>query len=110
MQDGHDYPIPYSSQQLTKAELKFGTTEMEALAGINAIKHFRHYLLDKPFKIISDLRLLVALLGTLYRLELPSKNSKRNELNHQLVLPLSLRHLVLKELHDAPMRGHLAFF
>ncbi|KAI9553742.1 hypothetical protein GHT06_018991 [Daphnia sinensis] len=48
--------------------------------------------------------------GTLYRHELPSKDSKRNEINHQLVLPYSLRHLVLKELHDAPMGGHLAFY
>ncbi|KZS10356.1 Uncharacterized protein APZ42_025183 [Daphnia magna] len=48
--------------------------------------------------------------GTLYRHEVPSKNSKRNEINCQVVLPLSLRHLVLKELHDAPIGGHLAFY
>ncbi|KAK4003986.1 hypothetical protein OUZ56_005730 [Daphnia magna] len=41
--------------------------------------------------------------GTLYRREVPSKNRKRNEINCQVVLPLSLRHLVLKELHDAPI-------
>ncbi|KZS10205.1 Uncharacterized protein APZ42_025379 [Daphnia magna] len=209
MQDGHEHPIAYSSRPLTKAESKYGTTEKEALAVIDAIKHFRHYRLDKPFEIISDHRPLqwlkhqkdnngrlgrwVILLavtnyelkcrpgiihqnadclsrlkiasiqlastnikficekqmeddlcvaiknyletdeleerfchskpdwvkeienfeileGTLYRHELPSKNSKRNELNHQLVLPLSLRLLVLKELHNAPMGRHLAFY
>ncbi|KZS06792.1 Uncharacterized protein APZ42_029632 [Daphnia magna] len=47
---------------------------------------------------------------TLHRYELPSKDSKREEINHQLVLPLALRHYVLKELHDAPMGGHLAFY
>ncbi|KZR98931.1 Uncharacterized protein APZ42_005418, partial [Daphnia magna] len=56
MQDGHEHPIAYSSRQLTKAESKYGTTEKEALAVIDAIKHFRHYLLDKPFEIIGDHR------------------------------------------------------
>uniref|UniRef100_A0A0P4ZJF0 RNA-directed DNA polymerase n=2 Tax=Daphnia magna TaxID=35525 RepID=A0A0P4ZJF0_9CRUS len=209
MQDGQEHPIAYSSRQLTKAETKYSTTEKEALAVVDAIKYFRHYLLDKPFEIISDhrplqwlknqkdnngrlgrwaillaatnyelkyrpgrihqnadclSRLKVASIqpvpnniklicekqledelcidirnylekgvldekfsqskpdwakeieyfeiieGTLYRHELPSKDSKRNEINHQLVLPYSLRHLVLKELHDAPMGGHLAFY
>ncbi|KZR96809.1 Uncharacterized protein APZ42_008643, partial [Daphnia magna] len=191
MQHAQEHPIAYSSRQLTKAEMKYSTTEKEALAVIDAIKHFRHYLLDKPFEIISDhrplqwlknqkdnngrpgrihqnadclYRLKVASIqpvpnniklicgkqleddlcvairnylekgelneensqskpewskeieyfeiieGTLYRHEVPSKNSKRNEINCQVVLPLSLRHLVLKELHDAPMGGHLAFY
>ncbi|KZR98925.1 Uncharacterized protein APZ42_005425, partial [Daphnia magna] len=56
MKDGHEHPIAYSSRPLTKAESKYGTTEKEALAVIDAIKHFRHYLLDKPFEIISDHR------------------------------------------------------
>ncbi|XP_045023691.1 uncharacterized protein K02A2.6-like [Daphnia magna] len=59
---------------------------------------------------VKEIEYFEILEGTLYRHELPSTNSKRNELNHQLVLPLSLRHLVLKELHDAPMGGHLAFY
>ncbi|KAK4003569.1 hypothetical protein OUZ56_005326 [Daphnia magna] len=96
--------------------MKYSTTEKEALTVIDAIKHFRHYLLDKPFEIISNHRPLQWLKnqkdnnGKLYRREVPSKNSKRNEINCQVVLPLSLRHLVLKELHDAPMGGHLAFY
>ncbi|KZS10433.1 Uncharacterized protein APZ42_025100 [Daphnia magna] len=52
--DCHEHPIAYSSRQLTKAESKYGTAEKEALAVIDAIKHFRHYLLDKPFEIIRD--------------------------------------------------------
>ncbi|KZS02628.1 Uncharacterized protein APZ42_000258, partial [Daphnia magna] len=56
MQDGNEHPIAYSSRQLTKAESKYETTKKEELALIYAIKHFRHYLLDKPFEIISDHR------------------------------------------------------
>ncbi|KZS03455.1 Uncharacterized protein APZ42_033808 [Daphnia magna] len=56
MQHGQEHPMAYSSRQLTKAEIKYSTTEKEALAVIDAIKHFRHYLLNKPFEIISDHR------------------------------------------------------
>ncbi|KAK4028705.1 hypothetical protein OUZ56_021709 [Daphnia magna] len=93
--------------------MKYSTTEKEALAVIEAMKHFSHYLLEKPFEIISDHRPLKWLKNqrdTLYRRGLPSKDSKRSEINHQLVLPYSLCHLVLKELHDAPMGGHSAFY
>ncbi|KAI9549162.1 hypothetical protein GHT06_004912 [Daphnia sinensis] len=54
--DGQEHPLAYFSRQLRKAEMKYSTTEKEALAVIEAIKHFRHYLLDKPFEIISDHR------------------------------------------------------
>ena len=47
--------------------------------------------------------------GALYQREISTKNRKRNEMNIQLVLPLSLRSIVLKKLHDSPMGGHLAF-
>ncbi|KZR98092.1 Uncharacterized protein APZ42_006652, partial [Daphnia magna] len=56
LQDGQEHPIAYSSRQLTKAEMKYSTTEKEALAVVDAIKYFRHYLLDKSFEIISDHR------------------------------------------------------
>ena len=210
VQNGEEHPIAYASRQLTKPEMKYCTTEKEALAIVYAIKHFKHYLLDRPFEIITDhaalqwlknqkdsngrlgrwaielagvpyeikyrpgrvhqnadalSRLKVASLattqttdqlqhlcekqkedelcreirnyldegilnekygekkpewakeieyfevvnGALYRREISSKKSKRNEINYQLVLPLSLRPLVLKELHNSPMGGHLAF-
>ncbi len=45
----------------------------------------------------------------LYRRELVTIKSRRNEINHQLVVPLSLRPLVLKEMHGGLMGSHLAF-
>ena len=39
-------------------EFKYVTAEKEALAVVEAINNFRHYLLDKPFPFISDHRLL----------------------------------------------------
>ena len=47
--------------------------------------------------------------GILFRCEPATKKSKRNILNPQVVLPLSLRPLVLKEMHDVPTAGHLAY-
>jgi hypothetical protein len=52
LQNGEEHPIAYASRQLTKPEMKYCTTEKEALAIVYAIKHFKHYLLDRPFEII----------------------------------------------------------
>ena len=207
IQDEKEVVIAYFSRQLKPAELKYATVEKEALAVVEAIKHFRHYLLDKPFTVISDhrplqwleeqkdnngrlgrwairlastnykikyrpgrihqnadclSRLKIAnvqladqnmeicikqaadplcmeirdyldngnlspeneekmpiwakeiefyrvIKGILFRCEPATKKSKRNILNPQVVLPLSLRPLVLKEMHDVPTAGHLAY-
>ncbi|KAI9552561.1 Retrovirus-related Pol polyprotein from transposon 412 [Daphnia sinensis] len=56
IQDGVEKPIAYASRQLKPAEQKYATVEKEALAVVFSIKHFRHYLLDKPLTVISDHR------------------------------------------------------
>ena len=56
IQNENEVVIAYFSNQLKKAELKYATVEKEAFAVVEAIKHFRHYLLDKPFTVISDHR------------------------------------------------------
>ena len=208
IQDGVEKPIAYASRQLKPAERKYATVEKEALAVVFSIKHFRHYLLDKPFSVISDHRPLqwlenqkdnngrlgrwaILLAGTnykiryrpgrihqnadclsrlriasinvvdlnidilasqtadplcqsiinyldngilstadgkklpiwakeielyqiknriLYRIEVPTTKSRRNIICQQVVLPLTLRPIVLKEMHDSPLSGgHLAF-
>ncbi|KZS03346.1 Uncharacterized protein APZ42_033954 [Daphnia magna] len=48
-------------EQLTQNESKYGTTEKKAFTVIDTIKHFKHYLLDKPFEIFSDRRPLQSL-------------------------------------------------
>ena len=207
IQEEKEVVIAYFSRQLKSPELKYATVEKEALAVVEAIKNFRHYLLDKPFTVISDHRPLqwledqkdnngrlgrwaIRLSSTnykikyrpgrihqnadclsrlkianvqladqnmeicdkqavdplcmdirnyldngylspenvekmpiwakeidfyrvekaiLFRCEPPTKKSKRNVLNPQVVLPLSLRPLVLREMHDVPSAAHLAY-
>ena len=207
IQEEKEVVIAYFSRQLKSPELKYATVEKEALAVVEAIKNFRHYLLDKPFTVISDHRPLqwledqkdnngrlgrwaIRLSSTnykikyrpgrihqnadclsrlkianvqladqnmeicdkqavdplcmdirnyldngylspenvekmpiwakeidfyrvekaiLFRCEPSTKKSKRNVLNPQVVLPLSLRPLVLREMHDVPSAAHLAY-
>ena len=54
IQEEKEVVIAYFSRQLKSSELKYATVEKEALAVVEAIKNFRHYLLDQPFTVISD--------------------------------------------------------
>jgi hypothetical protein len=47
--------------------------------------------------------------GILYRREPSTRNRRRNHSNFQVVLLLSLRPVVMKEMHDELTAGHLAF-
>lgn len=51
---GKDKPISYVSRALNEHELKYDTYNKEALAIVNCITHFRHYLNGRRFKIITD--------------------------------------------------------
>ena len=62
--EGKEHPIAYFSKALTPCERNYDTTNMEALAVIQAIKKFRHYLHGQKFRIITDHRALLWLLGT----------------------------------------------
>ena len=61
VQDGKEVVISYASRQLKGAEVRFSTTEKEALAVVFALKHYKHYLQyqKEPVKILSDHKPLV---------------------------------------------------
>lgn len=51
---GELHPIHYFSRKTNDAEKKYSSYELEALAIIEGVKKFRHYLYGKTFKIVTD--------------------------------------------------------
>lgn len=52
--NGELHPVHYMSRRTTDAESKYTSYELEALAIMEGIKKFRHYLFGKRFKIVTD--------------------------------------------------------
>jgi hypothetical protein len=52
--DGELHPVEFISRTLTKDEAKWSATELEALGVIWACERFRHYLLGRRFKVLTD--------------------------------------------------------
>nr|XP_037875440.1 uncharacterized protein LOC119630363 [Bombyx mori]XP_037875446.1 uncharacterized protein LOC119630363 [Bombyx mori] len=57
---GRQHPVAYMSQRTTDAESRYHSYELETLAVVRAVKHFRHYLYGRKFKIITDCNALKA--------------------------------------------------
>lgn len=53
-EDSNLHPVHYMSRKTSDAERKYSSYELEALAIIEGVKKFRHYLYGIPFKIITD--------------------------------------------------------
>ena len=62
--DGLVRPIAYASRTLQPHENNYGSTEMEALAVVWAVKHFRHYLYGHRCQVYTDHEALKSLLNT----------------------------------------------
>ena len=58
VQNGLERVICYASKSLNKAQSCYSTTKRELLAIVNYTRHFKHYLLGRRFKIITDHRAL----------------------------------------------------
>ena len=51
-QEGH--PVTYFSEKLNDAKLRYSTYDQEFYVMIQALRHWRHYLLPQEFVIFSD--------------------------------------------------------
>jgi ribonuclease HI len=51
-EDGKNHPIAYYSKTLSKAERNYDIYDLELLAIVNALDHWRQYLAGSPHKII----------------------------------------------------------
>ncbi|XP_063891889.1 uncharacterized protein LOC135117217 [Helicoverpa armigera] len=51
---GELHPVHYYSRKTSDAEKKYSSYELEALAVIEGVKKFRHYLFGNHFKIVTD--------------------------------------------------------
>jgi hypothetical protein len=62
-EQGHEYVIEYYSYKLTEAERKYSPTELEMLAVLKAVRHFRYYIEYNELTIFSDHHALQYLLS-----------------------------------------------
>ena len=58
VQNGLERDFCYASKSLNEAQSRYSTTKRELLAIFNYTRHFKHYLLGRQFKIITDHRAL----------------------------------------------------
>ena len=53
-QEGTEKVIAYGSRGTRGAEKKYGATQLECLVVVWAMELYRHYLLGRPFTLITD--------------------------------------------------------
>ena len=63
-EDGLVRPVAYASRSLQQHKKNYGITELEGLAVVWAVKHFRHYLYGHKCKVYTDHEALKAPLNT----------------------------------------------
>lgn len=65
LSNSNDLPVAYSSRPISKEEKNYSIVELELLAIVWAVQHFRLYMYGKYFDILTDHRPLVHLLSML---------------------------------------------
>ena len=58
--EGKSKVIEYYSKRTTPAQSRYNSYELETLAVVNAVKHFRHYLHGREFLVVTDCNSLKA--------------------------------------------------
>ena len=53
-ENNKEHVIAYGGRSLNKSERNWGITDLEGLALVEGIRHFKVYLSDKPFTVYSD--------------------------------------------------------
>ena len=54
VQDGKEQAICYASKAFSKSQPNYSATKREPLAIVTFTRHFKHYLLGRKFKIVTD--------------------------------------------------------
>ncbi|CAH2106762.1 unnamed protein product [Euphydryas editha] len=54
------HPVEYYSKRTTHTESRYHSYELETLAVVNSVKHFRHYLYGRTFTVVTDCNSLKA--------------------------------------------------
>ena len=54
VQDGKERAICYASKAFSKSQTNYSATKLELLAIVTFTRHFKHYLLGRKFKIVTD--------------------------------------------------------
>lgn len=99
VEDGIEHIIYYLSHNLNDMEVKYSYVEKLALAGVQAVQRFRHYILLRKKKIVSDCNPMTYILS---RQLMGEKYSKwiviLQEFDLEFIKSKSKKSLVLAEL------------
>ena len=63
VQEGKEQVIAYASKTTNNSQSNYGATQLEMCALVWAIRHFRHFLIGRKFKLITDHTALKWLMG-----------------------------------------------
>ncbi|KAI4292759.1 hypothetical protein PAPHI01_2033 [Pancytospora philotis] len=61
---GKECPVSFFSKKTSDAQSRYSATQLELLAVVETLRHYRHYLIHKPFVLRTDHQALLALKHT----------------------------------------------